>query len=93
LELSPLTVGAQWYLSGGGWTEGYLVPKQYRGHLPAGDPLHPFLQRHILPQLGVAPARVDFRVFSLKGSKVYLYEEKYSQTRLVGKFFVNCPYK
>jgi aminoglycoside phosphotransferase len=88
-SLAAFTVGAQWQLSGGEWTVGYLVPKQYRGHLPARDPLHPFLQHHILPRLGVAPARVDFRVFSLKGSKVYLYEEKYSQTQLVGKFFVN----
>jgi len=31
----------------------------------------------------------DFRVFSMKHSKVYLYEERHSHAQVVGKFFVN----
>jgi serine/threonine protein kinase len=62
--------------------------KEYVGHLPADDPLHPYLRQHILPQAGVARQQADFRVFSMKGAKVYLYEETHSRTQVVGKFFV-----
>jgi aminoglycoside phosphotransferase (APT) family kinase protein len=65
------------------------VPKEYVGHLPAHDPLHPYLRQCILPQIGVVRREADFRVFSMQGSKVYLYEEKHSRIQLVGKFFVN----
>src|SRR5260221_6126872 len=65
------------------------MPKEYVGHLPASDPLHPYLREHILPQAGVDGHHADFRVFSMKRAKVYLYEEKHSRTQLVGKFFAN----
>jgi aminoglycoside phosphotransferase (APT) family kinase protein len=65
------------------------VRKDYVGHLPAHDPLHPYLRQCILPQIGVVRRETDFRVFSMQGSKVYLYEEKHSRIQLVGKFFVN----
>jgi hypothetical protein len=49
------------------------VPKQYVGHLSSRDPLHPYLVHDVLPQMGVRNSPVDFRVFSMKYSKVYLY--------------------
>jgi serine/threonine protein kinase len=63
------------------------VSREYVGHLPAHDPLHNYLSHDILPLLGVVRPSVDFRVFSMKGARVYLYEEKYSQALVVGKFF------
>ena len=64
------------------------MPKQYIGHLSARDPLHLYLVHDVLPQKGVRNSPVDFRVFSIKYSKVYLYEECHSRTQVVGKFFV-----
>lgn len=68
---------------------GIFLSKVYVGHLAAHDPLHPYLRERILPQIGIVRRETDFRVFTMQGSEVYLYEEKHSQTRLVGKFFVN----
>ncbi len=52
------------------------------------DPLHGYLRDHIVPQLGVGPAGVEFRVFQAACSRnVYLYEEKHRNARLVGKFY------
>jgi hypothetical protein len=51
--------------------------------------LHPYLVRDVLPQMGVRNRLADFRVFSMKHSKVYLYEERHSRTQVVGKFFGN----
>ncbi len=62
------------------------MPKEYVGHLPFHDPLHPYLQREIFPQIGVAQHRADFRVYRMKGSKVYLYEETHTRAQVVGKF-------
>ena len=61
---------------------------EYLGHLPSGDPLVPYIQNEILPQFGYWDSNVDFRVFRL-GEKAanYLYEERYSGLRVVGKFF------
>ena len=39
--------------------------------------------------MGVTARPVDFRVFCLKQTKVYRYEESHSRAQLVGKFFVN----
>ncbi len=61
--------------------------RNYVGHLAAGDPLHGYLSHQILPQMGVNGRPAEFRVFSVKGDKVYLYEEKHSGTLLLGKFF------
>ncbi len=43
----------------------------------------------VLPQIGIRNSLADFRVFSMKDSKVYLYEERHSRAQVVGKFFVN----
>jgi len=65
------------------------VQKQYVGHLSSRDPLHPYRVHDVLPQMGVRNRDADFRVFSMKHKKVYLYEECHSRTQVVGKFFVN----
>jgi hypothetical protein len=65
------------------------VSKQYIGHLSSRDPLHPYLQHDVLPQMGIRNSPADFRVFTMKHSKVYLYEECHSNTRVVGKFFMS----
>lgn len=64
------------------------MPKHYIGHLSSHDPLHPYLVHDVLPQMGVHNNAADFRVFSMKDSKVYLYEERHSCAQVVGKFFV-----
>ncbi len=63
------------------------------GHLSAHDPLHAYLRHSILPQIGAVKGRTDFRVFSLKDSKVYLYEESHTRLKLVGKFFADAGHK
>jgi aminoglycoside phosphotransferase (APT) family kinase protein len=64
--------------------------KQYLGHLSSHDPLHPYLVHDVLPQMGVGRnGGADFRVFSMKDTKVYLYEELHSRAQVVGKFFVS----
>src|ERR1700689_3338925 len=67
------------------------VPKQYLGHLSSHDPLHPYLVHYVLPQMGVGVRNggAEFRVFSMKDTKVYLYEERHSSAQIVGKFFVS----
>jgi len=65
------------------------VPKQYLGHLSSRDPLHPYLVRDVLPQIGVNNGAAEFRVFSMKDGKVYLYEERHSSAQVVGKFFMS----
>lgn len=58
------------------------------GHLDHLDPLHGYLKDHIVPQLGVDSEGVEFRVFQSACSRnVFLYEEKHSGVRLVGKFY------
>lgn len=60
---------------------------RYLGHLDHNDPLHGYLRDDIVAQLGVVSADLDFRVFQSACSRnVYLYEEKHSNARLVGKF-------
>src|ERR1035438_9229017 len=65
------------------------MPGEYAGHLRTDDPLHGYLSRDVLPGMGVTARQVDFRVFCLKETKVYRYEESHSRTQVVGKFFVN----
>jgi aminoglycoside phosphotransferase (APT) family kinase protein len=64
---------------------------QYLGHLSSHDPLHPYLVHDVLPQMGVGNRNggAEFRVFSMKDGKVYLYEERHSRAHVVGKFFVS----
>lgn len=60
----------------------------YLGHLSRSDPLHGYLRHEILPQLGLHGAAPDFRVHRLRASnQVYLYKDRYTGTRLIGKFF------
>ena len=63
------------------------MPKEYVGHLSRHDPLYNYLRHDILPQMGAVRQPVDFRVFRLQDSRVYLYEGKDSPISLVGKFF------
>ena len=65
------------------------MSKQYLGHLSSRDPLHPYLVHDVLPQIGVRNRSAEFRVFSMKASKVYLYEERNSCAQVVGKFFLS----
>jgi aminoglycoside phosphotransferase (APT) family kinase protein len=65
------------------------VSKQYVGRLASHDPLHPYLVHDVLPQIGIRNSAAEFRVFSMKDSKVYLYEERHSCAMVVGKFFVS----
>jgi len=65
----------------------------YLGNLAGSDPLHHYLRHDILPQLGHGDAAVEFRVFRIKANdSVYLYEERHSGLRVVGKFF-GRPYQ
>lgn len=60
----------------------------FMGHLPEHDPLYGYLRYEILPQFGNGSGKMKFRVFRLNGSNdVYLYEEKYSGRKVIGKFF------
>ena len=61
---------------------------KYLGSLPKIDPLYGYLRNEILPQLGVHDPSPDFRVSMFQASNhVYLYEERHSQARMIGKFF------
>ena len=57
------------------------MPGEYAGHLRTDDPLHGYLSRDVLPGMGVTARQVDFRVFCLKETKVYRYEESHSRTQ------------
>lgn len=75
-------------MQAGIWGRGIAMFDRYMGHLDHRDPLHDYLKDHIVPQLGVGSAGVEFRVFQSACSRnVYLYEEKHSGVRLVGKFY------
>ena len=65
--------------------------KKYLGYLPQNDPLHGYLQYNIQPQINGSTGHVKYRVFELEGSNdVYLYEEKYSGIKVIGKFFLSA---
>jgi Phosphotransferase enzyme family len=60
----------------------------YIGRLPKNDPMYGYLRHDILSQLGVNGACPDFRVYRMPASNhVYLYEDRRSGTRVIGKFF------
>ena len=62
---------------------------QYLGHLSKKDPLYGYLCHEIYPQLG-ADGRDGIRVFSSCSSHaVYIYEDRASCVRAVGKFFAD----
>ncbi|WP_243357867.1 phosphotransferase family protein [Fundidesulfovibrio terrae] len=61
---------------------------RYLGHVSRMDPLYGYLRHDILPQLGVSRHDPEFRVFqSVCSRDVYLYAEKRSGARVVGKFY------
>ncbi len=66
----------------------------YLGRLPEHDPLHGYLQHDIQPQVsGVSPGS-QYRVFKLNGSNdVYLYEDRNTGTKVIGKFFLSSRQK
>ncbi|GFK95292.1 hypothetical protein NNJEOMEG_03151 [Fundidesulfovibrio magnetotacticus] len=62
------------------------------GRLDHGDPLHPYLRDHVLPQFGAWRADATFRVFQSDCSRdVYLYEEVHHGPRVVCKFYPPKP--
>jgi aminoglycoside phosphotransferase (APT) family kinase protein len=64
------------------------VHGKYVGHVARHDPLYGLLSWVLSDRLGVHQPRPTFRAFRQRGSnEVYAYEEKYSGTRLVCKFF------
>lgn len=61
----------------------------YLGHLLPSDPLYHYFRHEIQPQLSDSGV-VDYRVFKFTASNdVYLYEERLSNTRFIGKFFLS----
>ncbi|MDD3471278.1 MAG: phosphotransferase [Syntrophaceae bacterium] len=60
---------------------------KYLGHLSQEDPLYAYMREEIIPQFGLHIQDVDFRVFQPPNSHhVYVYEERQSGMRVVGKF-------
>ena len=67
---------------------------QYLGRLSEHDPLHDYLQHEIQPQIGAVCGNSTYRVFKLNGSNdVYLYEDRNTGTKAVGKFFLSSRKK
>ena len=61
---------------------------KYVGHVPQHDPLYGLLRWVLSERLGVHQSHPSFRAFRQRGSnEVYAYEEKFSGTRVVCKFF------
>lgn len=64
------------------------MSKTYLGRLPESDPLHGYLQHEIQAQINSLSGQAGYRVFRLTGSNdVYLYEDRYTGTKVVGKYF------
>ena len=64
--------------------------KTYLGKLAEKDPLHDYLLNTIQPQVQGYAAKAKYRVFKLNGSNdVFLYEDKYTGMKVVGKFFLS----
>ena len=67
----------------------YIMKPRYLGHVSTGDPIFAYFRNEIQPRL----APIDnpgYRVFRMNGSNdVYLYEERNTNTRFVGKFFLS----
>jgi len=60
----------------------------YVGYVAGHDPLHDFLSRIIRDRMGVRQRQPAFRVYRLSGSnEVYAYEEKFSGTKVICKFY------
>ncbi len=66
---------------------------KYLGHLSAHDPFYAYLRQDIVPQLDASLNSLDFRVYQLPASNhVYLYEDRHSHLRIIGKFFGGVPH-
>jgi len=64
--------------------------RMYLGQLPESDPLHGYLQYDIQPRINGSSNNANYRVFRLNGSNdVYLYEDRYTGAKVVGKFFLS----
>ena len=60
----------------------------YVGYVTGQDPLHGFLSRIIRDRMGVREPQPAYRAFRLSGSnEVYAYEEKFSGTKIICKFY------
>jgi aminoglycoside phosphotransferase (APT) family kinase protein len=67
------------------------MSRVYLGRLSENDPLHGYLQHDIQPQVTGVLASSTYRVFRLNGSNdVYLYEDRNTGTKLIGKFFLSA---
>ncbi|HVW64275.1 MAG TPA: phosphotransferase [Nitrosospira sp.] len=67
---------------------------RYLGHLETHDPFYSYLRHDILPLLSAGtPVHIpEFRVFQLPASShVYVYEERHTNIRIIGKFFGGVP--
>jgi aminoglycoside phosphotransferase (APT) family kinase protein len=65
--------------------------RHYLGHLASGDPLYSYLGRAILPLVAEAAREPRWRVYRVSAvSDVYLYEDKWSGARVVGKFYARA---
>ena len=70
------------------------MTRTYLGRLPEHDPLHRYLQHDIQPQINGATGPSTYRVFRLNGSNdVYLYEDRKTGTKVIGKFFLSSGKK
>ena len=68
--------------------------RNYLGRLSEHDPLHAYLQHDIQPQVSGASGCSKYRVFGLNGSNdVYLYEDRNTGTKVIGKFFLSARKK
>lgn len=64
--------------------------RTYMGRLSESDPLHGYLRQDIQPQVNGSSERANYRVFRLNGSNdVYMYEDRHSDAKFVGKFFLS----
>lgn len=62
--------------------------KTYVGHLAMDDPLLSFFQHDLKQEIEGATDTSSYRVFKLNGTNdVYLYEDRATGKKLVGKFF------
>jgi aminoglycoside phosphotransferase (APT) family kinase protein len=65
--------------------------RHYLGHLAPADPLSAYLRQAILPRIAVAVQEPRWRVYRVAAvSDVYLYEDKWSGARVVGKFYARA---
>jgi aminoglycoside phosphotransferase (APT) family kinase protein len=66
----------------------------YVGRLSERDPLYGYLQYDIQPQINGTSGNSGYRVFRLNASNdVYLYEDRDTGTKVIGKFFLSSKKK